>query len=388
MFLPSAAPLDASKLTISLNPSPAPLPKSSTLVFGQTFAPHMLTVAWSLTNGWGTPEIKPYGKLELDPSATVFHYAQELFEGMKAYKGPDGKPRLFRPDLNMERMNRGAARMAFPTFDGEVLTEMIKKLVEIDQAYIPTDPGCSLYIRPTMIGTRASLGVGPSSEVLLFVICSPVAKYYSSGAKPIALLASSKTVRAWPGGFGDCKFGSNYGPCVSPQIEAAQKGYQQILWVFGPDDELTEVGMMNCFVVFRLEDGTLELATPSLESGLSLPGVTRASIVSLARQHASGESTIPGLPSSSSRLVVSERRITMREIVSAAERGTLVEVFGSGTAAVITSVDKIGYEGRDVAVPVEGGENGFGQIAGAFLDEITKIQYGEKEGHAWSVKAC
>ncbi|GAA5928014.1 uncharacterized protein JCM15063_006058 [Sporobolomyces koalae] len=385
MHLPTGAPLDASKLSVTLSTSDAQLPPSSSLVFGQTFSSHMLTVPWSLASGWGVPEIKPYGPLMLDPSATVLHYAQELFEGMKAYKDKQGRSRLFRPDLNMQRMRNGANRMAFPDFDPEELIKLIQELVKVDDRWIPTDPGCSLYIRPTMIGTRASLGVGPSTEVLLFVICSPVAKYYSSGAKPISLLCSSRSVRAWPGGTGDCKFGSNYGPCVAPQIEAAQQGYQQVLWVFGEDDEWTEVGMMNAFVVLRLPDGALELATPSLATGLSLPGVTRDSILGLARQHAAGQIQLPNVDPQT-KLVVSERKITMSEIVRAQAEGNLVEVFGSGTAAVITSVEKIGYRGQEIKIPVDGGdegESGFGRFAGSMVKVLNEIQYGERESE-WS----
>ncbi|GAA5968289.1 hypothetical protein JCM3765_000382 [Sporobolomyces pararoseus] len=388
MYLPQVAPLDASRLKVTLSTSDTPLPPSSTLVFGQTFSSHMLTIKWNITEGWQVPEIKPYGPLALDPSASVFHYAQELFEGMKAYKDKQGRARLFRPDLNMRRMRNGAERMAFPDFDSEELIKLIKELVKIDERWIPTDPGCSLYIRPTMIGTRASLGVGPSTEVLLFVICSPVAKYYASGAKPVSLLCSEKSVRAWPKGTGDCKFGSNYGPCVSSQLEAAQQGYQQVLWIFGEEDELTEVGMMNCFVVFQKPDGSVELATPSLESRLSLPGVTRDSILGLARQHASGQIELPNipLPSEGHKLTVSERKITMKEIVEAQQNGTLLEVFGSGTAAVITSVEKIGYKGEEIKVPVEAGEEGevgFGRFAGSMIKVLNEIQYGERESE-WS----
>lgn len=171
MSVPSVAPLDASKLRIELTPSPKDLPDPSTLVFGQTFTDHMLTAKWNIQTGWADPVIQPYGPLALDPSSTVLHYAPTLFEGMKAYVDKQGRTRLFRPDLNMARLNRGAARLAFPTLDGETLTELIKELLRVDQRWVPTAEGCSLYIRPTMIGTRASLGVGPSTEVLLFVMC-------------------------------------------------------------------------------------------------------------------------------------------------------------------------------------------------------------------------
>ncbi|GAA5971922.1 hypothetical protein JCM11641_001570 [Rhodosporidiobolus odoratus] len=378
-MIPSVTPLDASKLVIEQNASPKAIPETSSLIWGQTFTDHMLCVPWSLEKGWGTPTIKPYGPLEIDPAATVLHYAPTLFEGMKAYKDRQGRTRLFRPDMNMKRMIRGAERMAFPTFDGEVLIELIKKLVEIDERWVPIEAGCSLYLRPTMIGTRAALGVGPSTQILLYVIASPVAKYYSAGAKPVSLLASTTDVRAWPGGTGSYKFGSNYGPCVAPQMEAAQKGYQQILWCH--NDELTEVGMMNALCAFSRPDGTVELATPPL-ADMILPGVTRDSVLALARAHAEAANpfTIEGLPS---RLVVSERTITMSEIREASGTGTLLEVFGSGTAAIITSVERIGYEGEDVKVPVEGA--GFGPIAGAFYEYLQAIQYGDAPYSNWSV---
>ncbi|GAA6005063.1 hypothetical protein JCM10207_008499 [Rhodosporidiobolus poonsookiae] len=381
MHLPSASPLDASQLVIERTSTPKTMPESSTLVFGQTFTDHMLTVPWSVTDGWGVPTIKPYGPLALDPSATVLHYAPTLFEGMKAYKDKQGRTRLFRPDLNMARMLRGAERMAFPSFEAEALIELIRKLVEVDERWVPTDPGCSLYIRPTMIGTRASLGVGPSTEVLLYVILSPVAKYYASGAKPISLLCSTRDVRAWPGGTGSFKFGSNYGPAVSAQMEAAKKGYQQVFWLFG--DRCTEVGMMNALIALQRPDGTVELVTPPLSTGLVLPGVTRDSVLSLARAHADASNPfrLEGLPE---KLVVSEREITMPEICAAAQDGTLKEVFGTGTAAIITSVERIGYEGVDVKVPVEGGA-GFGPIAQTFYDALQAIQYGDEQYLDWSV---
>ncbi|GAA5906656.1 hypothetical protein JCM6882_008086 [Rhodosporidiobolus microsporus] len=386
VHIPVVAPLDASRLVIEQTSAPKPMPESSTLVFGQTFTDHMLTVPWSIEDGWGVPTIKPYGPLEISPAATVLHYAPTLFEGMKAYKDKQGRTRLFRPDMNMKRMLRGAERMAFPTFDADVLIELIKKLVALDERWVPTDPGCSLYLRPTMIGTRASLGVGPSTEILLYVIMSPVAKYYASGAKPVSLLCSSADVRAWPGGTGSYKFGSNYGPCVAPQMEAAQQGYQQVLWIY--EDYLTEVGMMNAFCAFSRDDGSVELATPPLLD-MILPGVTRDSVLGLARAHAdpSNPFRLEGLPD---KLVVSERQITMAEVRQAAIEGKLMEVFGSGTAAIITSVERIGYQAKgaeqreDIKVPVEGGA-GMGPIAGAMYECLQQVQYGDVAHSNWSV---
>ncbi|KAL8283128.1 hypothetical protein RQP46_005906 [Phenoliferia psychrophenolica] len=342
----STAPreLDASLLTITPTLSPKTIPETSTLKFGHTFTDHMLMCKWTQAGGWEAPEIKAYGPLALDPASTVLHYSSTLFEGMKAYKDKNGVPLLFRPDMNCARLNRSAARLAFPTVEPATLIELISKLVAQDEQWIPTAPGCSLYIRPTMIGTRATLGVGPSDEMLLFVIMSPVGPYYSTGYKPVSLLCSTKDVRAWPGGTGALKLGSNYSGGVVPQLEAAKLGYQQILWLLG--DELTEVGMMNAFVVIQLDEDTVELCTPPL-GDIILPGVTRDSVLALCRSHADPltRPRFAGLPDN---LVVSERRIFMSEIAERSANGTLLEMFGTGTAAVVSAVERIGYQGRDV----------------------------------------
>jgi branched-chain amino acid aminotransferase len=272
---------------------------------------------------------------------------------MKAYRCEDGTIRLFRPDMNMARMNRSAARIALPQFNGDALIELIKKMVVLDSKWIPGEPGYSLYIRkssftlcgsssnpvvgPTMIATQNSLGVGPSSKALLFVIASPVGPYYATGFKAISLQATTEYVRAAPGGTGGYKLGANYSPGVVPQVEAAKKGYAQNLWLHGPKHELTEVGTMNLFVVIENEKGETELLTPPLED-LILPGVTRDSVLSLARDHVAGKIQVPGLPESG--FVVSERKMTMPKLSELAKAGKVKEVFGAGTAAIVTSVDK------------------------------------------------
>ncbi|KAM0790633.1 hypothetical protein ACM66B_004495 [Microbotryomycetes sp. NB124-2] len=370
--------IDPNALEIELTQSPKEIPPSSKLTFGRTFTDHMLTIPWNSVTGWGKPKISPYAPLALDPSSTVLHYAPTLFEGMKAYKGKDGSVRLFRPDKNMERMTRSAARLAFPDFTGEHLETLIKKLVAIDANWVPTEPGTSLYIRPTMIGTQAGLGVGPSSDILLFVICCPVGPYYSTGFKPVKLLATAKDVRAWPGGTGGFKLGSNYAGGVVPQQQAAALGYQQILWLYGPEHRLTEVGTMNLFAVFDRPDGTVELVTPPLED-MILPGVTRDSVLALARGHADGSRRLDGLPKN---FIVSERNMTMPELAKASEDGTLREVFGSGTAAIVSCVEGIGYEDKLVPVPV--GSDGLGEVARVMLREIVGRQTGEIESE-WSV---
>ncbi|KAF9014926.1 branched-chain amino acid aminotransferase II [Cyathus striatus] len=351
----SALPdIDASQLKFTNNPNPSTPPPSATLKFGHTFTDHMLTVPWSVTSGWGVPEIIPYGPLQLEPSCTVLHYAQTIFEGMKAYRHHNGTITLFRPDMNMKRMNNSAERIALPNFNGQQLLQLIKELIRLDKHWIPSEPGHSLYVRPTMIGTQKAIGVGPPSEALLFVICSPVGPYYPNGFKPISLYGTTEYVRASPGGTGAFKLGVNYAPGILPQKAAAKLGYQQNLWLHGPEHLLTEVGTMNMFVVFKPR---MELVTPPLD-GMILPGITRDSVLALAREHATGKYKVPGLPE---KIVVSERPVSMREVKEASKSGKLVELFGAGTAAVISPVDKIGYLGEDVLIPT--GEDGMGPLS-------------------------
>ncbi|CAG8583555.1 13194_t:CDS:2 [Ambispora leptoticha] len=347
-----------------------PLPYKD-LVFGRSFTDHMLSIEWEGTIGWSNPLIKPYGPLSLDPSSVVLHYSFECFEGMKAYKDKQGKIRLFRPDMNMKRFVKSANRIALPTFNGEELGECIKELIRVEENWIPQERGYSLYIRPTLIGTQAFLGVGPTSNALLFVICCPVGPYYKTGFNAVKLLATTENVRAWPGGTGDAKIGGNYSPCVKPQIEAAAKGYQQNLWLFGEDDEVTEVGTMNCFVYLKNEHGETELVTPPLD-GTILAGVTRDSILSLAR--------------SWNEYKVSERKITMHEIIKASEEGRLLEMFGAGTACIVSPIKEIRYRNLDIKVPLDPKDpsNNAGPITKKFADVLMGIQYGEIS-HEWSV---
>ncbi|TFK41406.1 branched-chain amino acid aminotransferase II [Crucibulum laeve] len=370
--------IDTSKLKVNKNTSPKTPPPAKDLKFGHTFTDHMLAIPWNVTTGWGAPQIQPYGPLALDPSSTVLHYAQTIFEGMKAYRHDDGKVTLFRPDMNMKRMNNSAQRIALPTFNGDALLSLIKELVRTDKHWIPREPGHSLYVRPTMIGTQKAIGVGPPSDALLFVICSPVGPYYPNGFKPVSLYGTTEYVRASPGGTGAYKLGVNYAPGILPQKAAASLGYAQNLWLHGPEHHLTEVGTMNMFVVFRKEDGAIELVTPPLD-GMILPGVTRDSVLALAREHASGKNRLPNLPE---KLVVSERPVTMKEVREASLSGKLVELFGAGTAAVISPVDKIGYLGQDVLIPT--GADGMGPVSNPIWAELVGRQTGAIHSE-WSV---
>ena len=378
------APLNADLLTITRNENPAE-PNFDNLVFGQKFSPHMLTVSWNKATGWGVPEIKPYGPLAISPAAPALHYAAGLFEGMKAYRSSDGsgKIRLFRPEKNMERMNRSAARAGLPTFNGDEMIKLIKTLVRLDRDYVPHKAGETLYLRPTLIGTPDSLGMGVPTEAMLYCICSPVGNYYAagSGSKPVSLLATTDAVRAWPGGTGCYKLAANYAGAVVPALEAQKRGYQQVLWLFGPDRQLTEVGAMNLFCVFRHGD-RYEVATAPLTDGTILPGVTRDSILSLLRDYVAGKIDINDLPPR--HLVdVNERKVTMDDVQTAVQNGSIVEVFGAGTAACVCSVEKIGYQGKDLIIPVA--SDGMGTFMRAMLREVTGRQWGSISHPEWSV---
>ncbi|KAI3649856.1 hypothetical protein MP228_005488 [Amoeboaphelidium protococcarum] len=383
----SLAPLRHGSLKIQKTEQPKQLVPNKELVFGKFFTDHMLIADHDKERGWSDPKIVPYGKISLDPSACVFHYGMECFEGMKAYKDKQGQIRMFRPDMNMKRLKRSAARLTLPDFDGDQLLSCIKDLVKLEARHIPSERGYSLYIRPAMIATQESLGVGPSGRSKLFTICSPVGPYYRTGFNAVSLLANPANIRAWPGGVGDCKVGGNYAPSILTQSSAAKEGFQQVLWLFpienGKDFQLTEVGTMNLFVVLKdKQSGQVELATPALD-GTILPGVTRDSILKLAKQkdlkcHLKA-------PYDRSNLKVSERVITMSELLAASKEGRLMEMFGAGTAAIVSPVKQIRFDhngkSQDLIIPLDPNnkEAQAGPFAKYFNDLIMGIQYGEVE---------
>ncbi|KAH9935609.1 branched-chain amino acid aminotransferase II [Fomitopsis serialis] len=338
----------------------------------------MLSVPWNVLSGWGTPRIHPFGKVSLDPHASVLNFAQTCFEGFKAYRTPSGKVALFRPDMNMKRMQTSAGRATLPGFDGEAMLELIKQLVRLEKDWVPDKPGYSLYIRPLLIGTEGTLVVAPPSDALLTVICCPVGPYYPEGFKPIALYGTTEFIRASPGGIGSYKLGANYVTGLIAAKEAAKQGCVQNLWLQGPEHIVTEVGTMNAMAVFKHPDGTVELATAPLD-GMILPGVTRDSVLTLAREHASGKSKVEGLPD---KFIVSEREVRMKEVQDAAKAGTLVEFFGTGTAAVISPVNRIRYLDEDVHIPT--GPDGMGPVSKSLWQRLVAIQTGAIE-HPWSV---
>ncbi|KAK9366580.1 aminotransferase [Lipomyces kononenkoae] len=368
---PTGAPLSAANISIEKTVAPKKKLSPSKLVFGHTFTDHMVQIPWNATDGWLTPKILPYQNLSLDPACCVFHYAFECFEGMKAYKDSNGNIRLFRPDKNMARMNKTAARICLPTFDHDAFIKIIAELAKLDSDWIPSERGYSLYIRPTLIGTQASLGVGPPQSALLYVIMSPVGPYYPTGFKAVKLEATDYAIRAWPKGVGDRKLGANYAPAILPQQMAASRGFQQNLWLFGDEGYITEVGTMNMFLVFKQPDGKFELVTAPLD-GTILEGVTRDSILALARERFDKD-----------KWVISERKATIKEVADHASAGTLVEAFGAGTAAVVSPIKEISWRGQPIPIPLQPGKE-TGPVAEQMAKWIAEIQYGEVE-HPWSV---
>ncbi|TVY28221.1 Branched-chain-amino-acid aminotransferase, cytosolic [Lachnellula hyalina] len=366
--------IDPSALTITKTTTPKELVPQNELVFGRTFtatSDHMLSLEWTAAEGWLPPRITPYQNLSLDPASCVFHYAFTAFEGMKAYKDTKGQVRLFRPTKNMERLNKSVARIALPTFDGAAMIELISKFAALDERFISDQKGYSLYLRPTMIGTQRTLGVGPPGSALLYVIASPVGPYYPTGFKAISLEATNYAVRAWPGGVGDKKLGANYAPCIVPQMEAAKRGFHQNLWLFGEEEYVTEVGTMNLFVAMKnKETGQKELITAPLD-GTILEGVTRDSILELARERLVPEGWL-----------VSERKYTMGDLDAAAKDGRLMEVFGAGTAAIVAPVRNISWKGKLVDCGLKPGEEA-GELTLKLKDWIEARQYGDEE-HDWS----
>ncbi|GAB4227897.1 MAG: branched-chain amino acid aminotransferase [Deltaproteobacteria bacterium] len=330
------------------------------LGFGNHFSDHMFLMEFTQGRGWHDPRIVPYGPLHLDPSAMVLHYGQEIFEGLKAYYASDGSICLFRPEKNAERMNRSAARMCLPEIPVADHLQAIRELVRIDREWIPKEKGASLYIRPTMVATEAGLGVRPAAECLFFIITGPVGAYYARGFDPVRILVEETYVRAAPGGTGEAKTGGNYAASLLAAKKAKEKGFDQVLWLdAGRRRFVEEVGTMNIF--FALGG---KLVTPPL-TGSILPGVTRDSVLTLAREW---------------KIPVEERPVGIEEVIGAAGDGSLTEAFGSGTAAVISPVGAFSFHGKEIAV--NGGKTG--DLSLRMYREITGIQYGEiADRHHW-----
>lgn len=363
------ANISSSALTISRTLEPKEIPSKENISFGTSYSDHMLTIKWQKENGWNSPEIKPFENFSISPAASTLHYAMQCFEGMKAYKGIDGSIRMFRPNKNMQRLKKSMSVLNMPIdfLDDEFLN-CIKELVRLDKHWIPDGEGYSLYLRPAAIATNPYLGLAPPDEILLFCITSPVGPYYKTNFEPVQLTAECDSVRAWPGGTGDAKVGGNYGPTIKPGFEASLRGYSQILWLFGKDHSITEVGTMNVFfVIYNDRTGKKEILTPPLTRGDIIAGITRLSILELAATW--GDS-----------FEVVERCITMPEVQNAAKEGRLLEAFGAGTAAVVVPISSIEYEGDEIQIPATG------EVTQRAFNEISDIQYGKgHDPNGWSV---
>jgi branched-chain amino acid aminotransferase len=323
------------------------------LGFGDIFTDHMFLMDYRSEEGWVNPRIEPYGPLSMDPAAMGLHYGQEIFEGLKAYAGSDEGVYLFRPRDNFERMNQSASRMCMPRLDVEFVMKCLKTLILQDREWIPRSHGASLYIRPTMVATEPHLGVRPSKEYLFYIILGPVGAYYKEGLNPVGIYVEDRFSRAALGGTGDAKVAGNYAASLLAAEQAKKKGFTQVLWLDASEHKyVEEVGTMNMFFVIGDEVITAPL------NGSILPGITRKSVIRLATDWG---------------YKVSERLLSIYDVVEAADSGALKEAFGTGTAAVISPVGRIDFKNRDY--PVGGGT--MGALSRRLYDELIGLQYGD-----------
>ncbi len=340
-------------------------PNQNALGFGSIFSDHMFVMRWNREQGWHDARIQPYQDFSMDPAAMVFHYGQAIFEGLKAYHGDKGEILLFRPRSNFERMNKSAVRMCMPRIPAERMLQALKAFVYLERSWVPTAPGATLYLRPTMIASEPALGLRPSDEYIFFILASPVGAYYAEGFNPVKIYVESKYVRAVPGGVGEAKTAGNYAASVKALTEAQRNGYSQVLWLDAFEHKyIEEVGTSNAF--FVIDD---VLITPPL-GGTILPGVTRDSVLQLARDWG---------------MDIDERRISIDEVVKSAANGGLQEVFSTGTAAVISPLGELCYKGE--AIVINNGKTG--PVAQRLFDELQAIQFGRRpDPHDWMVRVA
>ena len=351
------------EIKVTKTTAPKQKPDQNKLGFGKYFTDHMFIMDYTEGEGWHSPRIEPYAPISLEPSAMIFHYGQAIFEGLKAYRAEDGRILLFRPNKNMERVNISNDRLCIPPIDADFAVEAIKKLVSIDQDWVPTAPGTSLYIRPFIIATDAMLGVHPAHHYLFMVILSPVGAYYPEGLNPVKIYVESDYVRAVKGGIGFAKTAGNYAASLKAQLEAEKKGYTQVLWLDGVEHKyIEEVGTMNVF--FQIGD---EVVTPEL-NGSILAGITRFSSIDLMKSWG---------------LNVVERKLSIQEVYDAYQSGLLKEAFGTGTAAVISPIGELNWNEQKIAI----NKGEIGPLSKKLYDSITGIQSGKLDDpFGWTVK--
>lgn len=352
------------EIRIELTKHPKQKPTDETkLGFGQIFTDHMFIMNYDEGQGWHDPRIVPYGPIPLDPAAMCLHYGQEVFEGMKAYRAKDGRVLLFRPEKNMARLNVSNERLCIPQIDESFGVQAVKELVKVDQDWIPTAEGTSLYIRPFIFAVDPHVGVHPAHHLLFVIILSPVGAYYPEGLNPVKIYVEENYVRAVRGGMGFTKTAGNYAASLKAQDEAEKQHYTQVLWLDGVERKyIEEVGTMNVF--FVIDD---EIVTPSLQGSI-LSGITRMSCIELLRSWG---------------YRVSERRLSIQEVADAASNGRLKEAFGTGTAAVISPIGELKW--GDHKMVINNGE--IGEISQKLYDQLTGIQWGSVEDKMhWTVE--
>ena len=343
------------EIKITLTETPAPLTDESKLGFGKVFTDHMFVMDWEEGKGWFDARIVPFGYLTLHPASTVLHYGAEIFEGLKAYRRADGGVQLFRPLENIRRMNNSAERMSLPLLDEEDAMQALTTFVKLEERFVPKSFGTSLYLRPFMFGNDEALGVHAVKRATFMIIASPSGSYYAEGINPVKIMIESEDVRTVRGGTGYAKCGGNYAASTRAGERAAKKGYSQVLWLDGVERKyIEEVGAMN--VMFKI-DG--EIVTPML-TGSILPGITRKSCIEVLKAQG---------------YKVSERLLSVDELIDALENGKLEEAWGCGTAAVVSPIGKLAY--RDKEYEVCGGK--IGEVTQKLYDILTGIQWGKIE---------
>jgi branched-chain amino acid aminotransferase len=343
------------QVTVTKSQNLNPKPDETNLGFGTIFTDHMFSMDYSVEKGWHDPRIEPYAAIPMDPSTMVLHYGQGVFEGLKAYRTETGGVQLFRPLDNFKRMNRSSKLLCIPKHDEAFALTALKQLLTVEKDWVPSVPGTSLYIRPTIVATDPFLGVRASFTYRFFIILSPVGAYYPEGFNPVKILVSKDHVRAVRGGVGEAKTPGNYAASLLAGDKAHEEGYTQVLWLDGVEQKyVEEVGSMNIFFVIDNE-----IVTPML-SGSILPGITRNSVLQLAQHWG---------------MTVSEQKVSIDDLFQAQASGKLTEIFGSGTAAVISPVNELKYGEKIITI----GDGNVGPIAQRLFDAIQDIQYGKTD---------
>jgi branched-chain amino acid aminotransferase len=363
---------EALSFSRTLNPQPVSDERRAEVLanpgFGQHFTDHMVTIRWSSERGWHDARVEPYHSIELDPATTVLHYAQAVFEGLKAYRQPDGSIAAFRPDENAKRFQRSARRLAMPELPEEDFLASLRELIAVDAPWVPDEGESSLYLRPFMISTETTLGVNrPANAYLYMLIASPAGSYFAGGVKPVTVWLSHEYVRAAPGGTGEAKFAGNYAASFAAQAQAVDKGCDQVVWLDAVERRVVEeMGGMNLFFVFGTGSDA-KLVTPALTGSL-LPGVTRSSLLRLGEEFG---------------LTVEERRITTDEWEKKAVSGELTEVFACGTAAVITPVGHVKHSEGEFTIA----DGKAGPLTMKLRERLTGLQHGTiPDTHDWMTR--